>query len=99
MGAETLETRLATFRTGPAGEDSNQDTLHQKAFRRFLEVNGIEIVPPAAVLLNHTNGTVLVRASLADLDKIEALLQNLLAPPLQPFDEVGTFQVDTAATK
>ncbi len=99
VGAETLETRLATFRTRPAGDDSDQATVHQKAFRRFLEVNGVNVVPPAAVFVNPTNGTILVRASLADLDKIEALLQNLLAPPLQPLDDVGTFQVDTAAAK
>jgi RNA polymerase sigma factor (sigma-70 family) len=97
VDAGLLESKLASFRSGPASDDSNQDTLHQKAFRRFLEVNGINIVPPAAVFVNPTNGTVLLRASMADLDKVEALIQNLLPPPLEPFDDAGTFQIDAAA--
>lgn len=98
VGAETLESKLATFRTGPAGDDSNQDTAHQKAFRRFLTAKGINIVPPAAVFVNPTNGTIVVRASMGDLDKVEALLQNMLSPP-EPVDDVGTSQVDAAPAK
>lgn len=52
------------------------------AVRNFFLTMGVDLNPPKSVFFNDRQGTLLVRASLADLDMIEAAVQALnIAPP------------------
>jgi len=44
---------------------------------RFLESNGIYLTPPKTAYLDPAAGTLMIRASLVDLDKVETALANL----------------------
>ena len=57
--------------------DTNPDVV-QRSLLHFLKDNGVQIEQPGvAFLIDQTNGTLSVRASLWSLDKIETLLQDL----------------------
>jgi TolA-binding protein len=45
--------------------------------RKYFKDLGVEIEPPASVFIDKTNGTILVHASLENLDKIEGILSTL----------------------
>ncbi|HYG35025.1 MAG TPA: sigma-70 family RNA polymerase sigma factor, partial [Clostridia bacterium] len=57
--------------------NTNSDAAYQAALRKFLSDRGIEIEPPAAVYMDQTNGTLRVRTSLENLDKVEKLLSEM----------------------
>jgi len=51
--------------------------------RFFLESAGVVLTPPAQVFYNSRLGTLMVRATLKDLEEVEKLVQLLNAPPPQ----------------
>jgi RNA polymerase sigma factor (sigma-70 family) len=56
--------------------DSSPDVV-QRSLLHFLKDNGVQIEPPAVAVIDQTNGTLFVRASLESLDRIQTLLQAL----------------------
>jgi general secretion pathway protein D len=57
-------------------------TVVQNAVRLFFQTMGVDLTPPKSIFFNDREGTLLVHASLADLDIIESAVQVLnLAPP------------------
>lgn len=64
---------LAQLKSSPTPPDANstQGPLDQAVLRGFLKGLGIELEPPSTVFLNDREGTLLVRSSLQNLDKVE----------------------------
>jgi len=61
---------------------TNDMTTAQNAVRLFFTTMGVDLTPPKNIFFNDREGTLLVHASLADLDIIESAVQVLnLAPP------------------
>jgi hypothetical protein len=58
--------------TTPREGEANTETL-----RRFLQENGVDLTPPATLFLNEIQGTLTVRNTQGNLDKLEALLAML----------------------
>jgi RNA polymerase sigma factor (sigma-70 family) len=76
VNAETLLSKLPIPATA-IDDNSNQEALQQEGLRQFLKDNGVQIEPPATVYLSRTNGTLIARTSLENLDKIGMLLHTL----------------------
>ena len=68
---------------------------NQEVVRHFLKDNSIELEPPESAFLNYTNGSMIVRATLADLDKVETLLMKFACSQSSP----GAPGITTAAEK
>ncbi len=75
---------------GQSQVSSNPDVTLPKAVRDFFAANGVQISPESgkSVFFNDRQGTLLVRATLQDLDMIGSVLQAINAgpPPSQPRD-------------
>jgi tetratricopeptide (TPR) repeat protein len=61
--------------------------------REFFEKVGVDLDPPKSVFFNDREGTLLVHATLADLDRVEAVVQVLDIPPPQVNIKVRFFEV------
>jgi len=75
-----------------ADGNSNQNKLFQQAVRQFFQDMGIQIQPPATIFME-TNGTLLVHASLENLEKIEQILTSPgLGAQKTPIHDAGALQ-------
>ncbi len=61
--------------------------------REFFEEMGLDLNPPETVFFNDREGTLLVHATLADLDLVEQAVQTLDIPPPQVNIKVRFFEV------
>lgn len=72
--------------------NSNQNKLLQQAVRQFFQDMGVQIQPPETLFIQ-TNGTLLVHASLQNLDKIEQILGSSgLGAQKTGMDDAGVLQ-------
>jgi len=71
------EALLSKSRSSSVDNGDSNPNVVQQSLLQFLKDNGVQIEPPAAAFIDQTNGTLIVRASLASLDKIETLLQDI----------------------
>lgn len=71
MDPEAVLARLHDSAPGASASSS------QAGLRSFLKGLGAELDPPATVFMDFTNGTLLVHASLPNLDKIEQIVSTL----------------------
>jgi RNA polymerase sigma factor (sigma-70 family) len=75
-----------------ADGNSNQNKLLQQAVRQFFQDKGIQIQFPSTLFIE-TNGTLLVHASLENLDKIEQILSSSgLGAQKTPVDDASVLQ-------
>jgi general secretion pathway protein D len=62
---------------------TNDMTVVQNAVRLFFTTMGVDLTPPKNIFFNDREGSLLVHASMADLDIIESAVQVLNAAPPQ----------------
>ena len=82
--------RVAPAATGAGGQGGGVNDVTRRTemervsagLREFLSSLGVDLSPPKSVLYTHGEGTLVVRATLQDLDTIESAVQVLnIAPP------------------
>jgi len=80
-----------TFEQGM--ESALEARANPQLAREFFKTVGVDLDPPKSVLFNDREGTLLVHATLADLDRVEAVAQVLNIPPPQVNIKVRFFEL------
>ena len=101
LDPETIKNGLNEIgtRTGSDGSTRPSAEATETTLRDFLTKAGADLAPPRAIFWNDREGTLLIRASLHDLDLIEQALQVLNASTRQVNVKIKFVEIDDVAAR